>query len=197
MDNILSFKTPKTFERWLDKNHHKSNGFWLRVYKKGFGANALKNTEVLDPLLCYGWITGQARRGGKKSVLWWICPRRKNSLWSEINKNHAKRLINEGKMKPSGMKKIDEAKKDGRWDATYPRQRTATVPVDFLDKVNKNKKAKAFLKTLNRINTYAIIFRLYNTRDKKKRMEKMEKIIKMLEEGKMFHKTEKKAHRIR
>ncbi len=90
-------------------------------------------------------------------------------------------------MKSSGMKEIEEAKKDGRWNAAYPPQRTATLPADFLNKVNRNKKAKAFLKTLNRVNTYAIIFRLHNTRDKKKRTEKIDKIIKMLEEGKVFH----------
>ncbi len=187
MDEVLSFKTSKAFERWLSKNYYRSKGFWLRVYKKGFGTNALKSTKVLDPLLCYGWITGQAKRGDEESVLWWVCPRRKNSLWSEVNKNHAERLINEGKMKSSGMKEVEEAKKDGRWDAAYPSQRTATLPIDFLNKIKKNKKAKAFLKTLNRANTYAIIFRLNNTKDKNKRIEKMEKIIKMLEEGKVFH----------
>lgn len=187
MEDVLSFKSPQDFQRWLSINHEKSNGVWLRLYKEGFGANALRGTEVLDPLLCYGWITGQARRGDEKSVLWWVCPRRKHSLWSEVNKNHAERLIREGKMKPNGMREVEEAKKDGRWNAAYPSQKTATLPVDFLEMVNKNKKANAFLKTLDRANTYAIIFRLHNAIDRGKRMEKIEKIIKMLEEGKMFH----------
>ena len=90
-------------------------------------------------------------------------------------------------MKPSGMKEIEDAKEDGRWDLAYPPQRTATLPEDFLKKVNRNKKAREFLKTLNRANTYAIIFRLRNTKDEKKRSEKIDKIIEMLEKGKTFH----------
>ena len=187
MEETRTFKSAKEFESWLGKNHSSSNGIWLRIYKKNAGANALKSTEVLDPLLCYGWITGQAKRGTDRFVLWWVCPRRKKSLWSEVNKNHAERLIKERRMKPSGMKEVEEAKKDGRWASAYPPQRTATVPVDFLNKVNRNKKARSFLKTLSRVNTYAIIFRLHNTKDKKRRLEKMKKIIKMLEEGKVFH----------
>jgi uncharacterized protein YdeI (YjbR/CyaY-like superfamily) len=187
MERVHAFNSANEWESWLSKNHSRSDGIWLRIYKKSAGANALKSTEVLDPLLCYGWITGQARRGTDKFVLWWVCPRRKNSLWSEVNKSHVERLIKEGRMKPSGMREVEEAKKDGRWDKAYPPQRTATLPSDFMKKVSRNKRARAFLKTLNRANTYAIIFRLHNTRDRKKRLEKMDKIIKMLEDGKAFH----------
>lgn len=187
MDNALSFKSSEDLEAWLEKNHNESNGTWLKVYKKGFASNALRSTDVLDPLLCYGWITGPAKKGTKGYVLWWICPRRKKSLWSEINKSHAERLIRNGKMKPSGMKEVEEAKKDGRWKRAYAPQSTAKLPADFLKRVNGNKQAKDFLKTLNRVNTYAIIFRLHNTKDEKKRAEKIDKIIKMLERGQAFH----------
>ncbi len=61
MEEVRTFKSAKGWESWLSKNHTSSNGIWLRIYKKGFGMNALKSTEVLDPLLCYGWITGQAQ----------------------------------------------------------------------------------------------------------------------------------------
>ncbi len=109
MDNVLLFKSSRDLEIWLEENYSKSNGIWLKIYKRGINSNALKSTEVLDPLLCYGWITGQAKKGTDEYALWWICPRRKGSIWSEVNKNHAERLINEGKMKSSGMNKpIDD-----------------------------------------------------------------------------------------
>lgn len=187
MEKALSFKSQVDFERWLDENHAKSNGVWLRVYKKGFGSNVLRGTEILDPLLCYGWITGQARKGTKEYVLWWVCPRRKGSLWSKVNVSHAERLIREGRMKPSGLRQVEEAKRDGRWDSAYPPQKSAALPTDFIKKVKTNRKAREFLKTLDRSNTYAIIFRLHNTRDPKRREEKIDSIIKMLERGEMFH----------
>ncbi len=61
------------------------------------------------------------------------------------------------------------ARDDGRRDRAYPPQRTAALPEDFLRKVNRNKKAKAFLKPLSRANAYAIIFRLHNASGEKKR----------------------------
>jgi uncharacterized protein YdeI (YjbR/CyaY-like superfamily) len=183
----LLFKSQGDFEEWLEKNHDRSEGVWLRIHKKGFGSDVLRGTEVLDPLLSYGWITGQAKKGTKEYVLWWVCPRRKNSLWSKVNVSHAERLIREGKMKPSGLKAVEEARKDGRWDSAYPSQRDAVLPADFLRMVNTNRKAREFLKDLNRSSVYAIIFRLHNTKDPKRREEKMMKMVKMLEDGETFH----------
>ncbi len=186
MEETLLFGSSEDFETWLKENHDRSSGVWLKVYKKGFNFNALRSTGILDSLLCYGWITGPAKKGTEEYTLWWICPRRKKSIWSEVNKNHAERLIREGRMKPSGMKEVEAAKEDGRWDLAYQPQSTATLPDDFLKIVSKNKKARDFLKTLNRANTYAIIFRLHNTREEK-RAGKIERIVKMLEDGKTFH----------
>ena len=186
MENALPFKSQLELEEWLEKNHDRSGGVWLRIYKKGFGSNVLRGTQVLDPLLRYGWITGQARKGTREYVLWWVCPRRKGSLWSKVNVSHAERLIREGRMKPSGLRQVEEAKKDGRWDSAYPPQRTAVLPSDFIDKVSANRKAEEFLATLDRSETYAIIFRLHNTKDRERRAEKIDSIVKMLERGETF-----------
>jgi uncharacterized protein YdeI (YjbR/CyaY-like superfamily) len=187
MEAALAFKSQRDFERWLEKNHDKSEGVWLRICKKGFGSNVLRGTEVLDPLLSYGWITGRARKGTKEYVLWWVCPRRKNSLWSKVNVSHAERLIAEGRMKPSGLKAVEDAKRNGRWESAYPPQREAVLPADFTSMVNRNRKAQEFLKGLNKSDVYAIIFRLHNAKDPERRQEKMMKIVKMLEDGKTFH----------
>ena len=116
---ILSFRSGRYFERWLSKNYDKSNGIWVRMYKKNSGVKAISGPELLDVLLSYGWITGPARKGNEKYALWWVCPRRKNSIWSKINVGHAKRLIKEGKMMPSGMTEIEKAKANGRWKRAY------------------------------------------------------------------------------
>lgn len=177
------FKNRKSFEFWLSRNHSRSNGIWLRSYRKGFGGDALKGTEVLDPLLCYGWITGPVRKGTDEYTLWWVCPRRRNSLWSKINTGHAERLIKEKRMKPSGMREILEAKKDGRWRRAYAPQREAKLPRDFVIMVRKNSTASATLNGLNRQKVYSIIFRLHNTRNRELRKRKIIKIIGMLGKG--------------
>ncbi|MGA2666099.1 MAG: YdeI/OmpD-associated family protein [Nitrososphaerales archaeon] len=187
MEGELALRSQSELERWLEENHDRSDGVWLKAYKKGFGSNALRGTEVLDPLLCYGWITGQARKGTEEYALWWVCPRRRNSLWSKVNVGHAERLIREGRMKPSGLREVEAAREDGRWDAAYPPQRDAALPADFMRMVNRSRKAREFLEGLNRSEVYAIVFRLHNAKDTKRRQEKMVRIVDMLENGETFH----------
>jgi uncharacterized protein YdeI (YjbR/CyaY-like superfamily) len=187
MDEIIEFKTAKAWEKWLAKNHSISNGIWMRMFKKNSGVVSLKGPEALDVALCYGWITGQARSHDDISVLWRFCPRRPKSIWSKVNTLHAERLIKEGRMKPAGFRQIEEARRDGRWGRAYSPQRTATVPRDFIRELNKNERAKAFFRTLNRTNTYAIIFRLENTKNKNRRKAKISTIIEMLANREKFH----------
>ena len=187
MDEVVEFKSTREWEAWLAKNHSTSGGIWMRLFKKNSGIIHMKGSEALDVALCYGWITGQARSYDDVSVLWRFMPRRPKSTWSKINTWHAERLIKQGRMRPAGLKQIEEAKRDGRWDRAYSPQRTATVPRDFITQLNKNTKAKSFFKTLNRTNTYAIIFRLENTKSKERRNAKIKSIIEMLENGKKFH----------
>lgn len=112
----FSFKSGKDFENWLSENNTKSNGIWVRIYKKDTKVEAVIGSELIDVLLCYGWITGPARKGNESYILWWVCPRRRNSIWSKINIGHAERLTKDKRMKPSGIAKIEKAKADGRWE---------------------------------------------------------------------------------
>ena len=187
MDDVIEFELAEEWEAWLAKNHSTSNGIWVRMFKKNSGHIFMKGPEALEVALCYGWITGQARPYDDISVLWRFTPRRPKSMWSKINTQIAERLIREGRMKPAGFKQIEEAKKDGRWARAYSPQRTARLPKDFMNELNENRKAQAFFKTLNRSNTYAIIFRIENTKDKERRKAKITSIVKMLAKRKKFH----------
>lgn len=112
----LSFLSGEDFEKWLSKNHAASRGIFVRLYKKSSGVQGIKTAALIDALLCYGWITGPAKKGDDDSyVLWWVCPRKKHSLWSKVNINRAERLIRDKRMKPPGMIEIESAKADGRF----------------------------------------------------------------------------------
>ncbi len=113
----FSFKSEKDFETWLSKNHDTSTGIWVCMYKKDSGIKTISNSELIDVLLCYGWITGPAKKGNESCVLWWVCPRKKNSLWSKTNIAHAEKLIKDKRMKPSGTAEIETAKANGLWYA--------------------------------------------------------------------------------
>jgi uncharacterized protein YdeI (YjbR/CyaY-like superfamily) len=185
--DILPFKSPGEWEKWLVKNHASSKGIWLKIFKKDSGKPSVSYAEALDGALCYGWIDGQ--KNGHHDAAWLqkFTPRRPKSLWSKINTGHAERLIKDGKMKPAGLQQIDEAKKDGRWKKAYHSQSTATYPGDFLKEVGKNKKAKAFLEKLNRVNRYAIIYRLHSAKKPETREKRMKQFIAMLAKGEKLY----------
>jgi len=185
--SILSFDSVKKWEVWLEKNHADSYGIWIKFFKKNSGVKSLSYSEALDVALCYGWIDSQSKGIDEVSYLQKFTPRRSKSIWSKINTGHIERLIKEGRMKPAGFRQVEEAKKDGRWIDAYDSPANITFPEEFLKMLSKNKKAKAFFKTLNKTNTYAIAWRLQTAKKPETKKRRMDKILEMLENGEKFH----------
>jgi uncharacterized protein YdeI (YjbR/CyaY-like superfamily) len=84
-------------------------GVRLQLRKKTSAAPGITWQEALDVALCYGWIDGQAGRFDDDYTLQAFTPRRKNSPWSQINREHVARLIEAGLMRPAGQAEIDRA----------------------------------------------------------------------------------------
>ena len=184
---ILQFETSADFRRWLEKNHAASDGFWLRIFKKGSNAKSLTYAEALDQALCHGWIDGLKKSFDEQSWLQKFTPRRPKSGWSKMNTRHVERLIESEKMAPAGLKEVEAAKRDGRWKAAYDSFGNATVPIDFLKELAKDNKAKAFFETLNKTNLYSIAYRLQTAKKPETREKRMKAIIEMLARGEKFH----------
>lgn len=98
-------------------------------------------------------------------------------MWSKTNREHIARLTIEGRMKPAGLKEVEEAKKGGRWDNAYDSPKNMEVPADFLRELKKDKKAHAFFLTLTRVNTYAIAWRLQTAKKPETREKRMKAIL--------------------
>lgn len=164
-----------------------TEGVWMKVAKKGSAAKSIEINDALDTALCYGWIDGQRRAYDENFYLQKYTPRRPKSLWSKVNIAKVEALIAAGRMKEPGQAAINMAKADGRWDAAYASQRTATMPPELVAALAKNPRAKAFYETLNKTNKYAVIWRLLTAKTERTKIARLEKMITMLEEGKTFH----------
>jgi uncharacterized protein YdeI (YjbR/CyaY-like superfamily) len=184
---ILTFQSQKKWRAWLNKNNLKSDGIWLRVYKKNTGVKSLNHAQALDEALCFGWIDGQAKSYDELSYLQKFTPRRKGSVWSKRNTEHIERLIEEGKMQPAGLAEVKAAKADGRWARAYDSPANMQVPEDFLKALSKKPKALKFFKSLNKANQYSIAWRLQTAKRPETRDKRMKAILKMLEQGEKFH----------
>ena len=89
-------------------------------------------------------------------------------------------------MKPSGLKAVEAAKQDGRWDAAYASQKNIEVPEDFQSALEKNKKAKAFFETLTSSKRYSFLFRITTAKKAETREKRIRQFVEMLEKGETF-----------
>jgi uncharacterized protein YdeI (YjbR/CyaY-like superfamily) len=182
-----SFKSPEKWKAWLEKNHDKSEGVWLRFFKKDSGQKSINHAEALDEALCYGWIDGQADSFDEKSWLQKFTPRRAKSIWSKKNTENVERLIQTGRMEKAGMAEVEAARADGRWTKAYDSPKNMNMPEDFLKELSKNKKARTFFESLNRTNLYSIHWRLQTAKKPETRQRRIQTILGMLERGEKFH----------
>ena len=184
---IRLFKSKQAWADWLEKNHGKSTGLWLRLGKKDSGVRSVSYKEALEAALCYGWIDGQKRPENEKTWLQRFAPRSSKSIWSKINREKASALIASGEMQATGLEAIENAKKNGRWDAAYDSPSGATVPKDFQDALDGNARAKAFFEMLDRANRYAVLWRIQTVKKAETRARKVREFVGMLERGEKIH----------
>jgi uncharacterized protein YdeI (YjbR/CyaY-like superfamily) len=177
---LLLFESAFDWEVWLKENHENSAGVLLQIAKKGSGHTSVSYAEALDVALCYGWIDGQKLPMDNKFFIQKFTPRRAKSVWSKVNTEKVEQLIKQGRMQPAGMKQIEAAKADGRWDAAYASQKNMEIPEDFQAELDKNLEAKAFFDTLNKTNRFAIYFRITTAKKPETRRARIEKFIEML-----------------
>ncbi len=119
MSDIMEFAGREEFRNWLSEHCRSNDGIWLLFGKAG-GPKTIKAGEALEEALCFGWIDGQMQSIDDKTYRKYFSMRRENSKWSEKNKALAKSLEERGLMTDFGRKKIEEALKNGQWDAPKP-----------------------------------------------------------------------------
>ncbi len=181
---VISFASREAWEAWLQEQHATSEGLWLKFAKKDSGVETVTYSEAVEAALCYGWIDGQKASFDDHYWLQRFTPRRPRSKWSKINRQKATELIERGEMKPAGLREVERAKADGRWDAAYDAQSTATVPDDLLRELEKNEKAREFFSELDRRNRYAILYQIQDAKRPETRARRIAKYVAMLAEQK-------------
>ena len=183
---IRAFRSEAAFEAWLRANHAGETEIWLRIYKKGARKATVTSAQALDVVLCWGWIDGIRKGLDDESFLQRYTPRRARSIWSQINRDHVRRLTAAGRMQPSGQQQVDAAKADGRWDAAYAPMRaatTASIPADLRAAIDANPRARKTFATLGRRNLFALAFRTNHMKTPAGRARKIASLVAMLARG--------------
>lgn len=184
---VLAFPSQQAWEHWLAGHHETSPGLWLKIAKKGAATPTVSYAEAIDGALCFGWIDGQ--KGSLDDTFWLqrFTPRTRRSKWSRNNRERAERLIGTGRMRPGGLREVEAARADGRWEAAYEGQATATVPPDLARALDRNPAAREFFATLSGVNRYAILYRIQDAKRPQTRARRIEKYVAMLSEHQTIH----------
>ncbi len=184
---VISFETQQDWEAWLKEHQADTKGVWLKIAKKEARTPSVSYAEALDSAICYGWIDGQKASFDDKFWLQKFTPRSARSIWSKVNCDKAEALIAEGRMQPAGLRQVELAKSDSRWERAYASQSAITIPSDFQSELDNNPVAKDFFNTLDSANRYAFLFRIQTAKKPETRSARIQKFIEMLAQHQKLH----------
>ena len=180
---VLFFASPADLEVWMGVHGEESDGIWLKFAKKDSGIESVVYAEAVEIALSYGWIDGQAKRLDDHHYLQRFTPRRPRSKWSKINREKTERLIAEGRMRPAGLREVELAKQDGRWDDAYDSPSTATVPDDFQAALDAEPAAAEFFASLGSTKRYSFLYRITDAKRPETRAKRIAEYVELLARG--------------
>jgi uncharacterized protein YdeI (YjbR/CyaY-like superfamily) len=184
---VMTFESTDAWDAWLAAHHAGSPGLWLKIAKKGSAGTSISYSDALDVALCHGWIDGQKGRHDDDYWLQRFTPRKPGSNWSKVNTERAEALIASGRMRPDGLREVERARADGRWEQAYESQSRVTVPEDLARALAANERARAFFATLDSANRYAILYRIGTAKKPETRAKRIDTFVAMLSEHKKIH----------
>ncbi len=189
---IISFADLPSIEAYLSAHEGSESGFWLKLAKAGAPEATITKTQAIEAALCHGWIDGQLEKFDEHYYLVRMTPRRSASRWSANNRDTAERLIREARMQRAGLREVERAKADGRWNAAYQSQGKTEPPSDFLAALAANAKAERAFAALDRANRYAFIYRVNDAKRPETRNKRIREFVDMLARGETIHPTKSK-----
>jgi uncharacterized protein YdeI (YjbR/CyaY-like superfamily) len=184
---VLRFRTQQEFEDWLEAEHATAPGAYVTIAKKGAPEPTLAQSEMVESLLCFGWIDGRVQRLDEHHFLTRVTPRRPKSVWSKKNVEWVGRLLEAGRMRPAGLAAVEAAQADGRWDRAYAGAATITVPDDLAAALAASPAAQREFDALDGTNRYAVLWRVHTAGTPETRARRIAACVEMLAEGRRFH----------
>ncbi len=127
---------------WLSRHHATEAEVWLIFYKKETSKPTIPYEAAVEEALCFGWIDSIIKKIDATRYARKFTPRKDKSMWSELNRRRAEKMIKEGRMTDFGLAKIQTARKTGLWDKDPRPQISLDIPPEFAKALARSKKAK-------------------------------------------------------
>ena len=186
-DKVREFEDAESFYAWLGKHHDTADELWIKIHKVASGLPSITPKQAIDAVLCWGWIDAIRKSFDERSYLQRYTPRGARSVWSKINVDNVARLIAEGRMTEHGLKHVEAAKADGRWDKAYGAGKAMKIPADLQSAIDADPAARAMLTKLTEQNRFALAFRVHNMKTEAGRQKKIATFVEMLRRGETIY----------
>jgi len=189
---VHEFADAAAFCAWLGIHHASETEVWIKIHKVDSGLESITPQEAIDVALCWGWIDAIRKAHDDRSFLQRYTPRGRKSIWSKINVDNVARLVEEGRMTAAGLRQVEAAKADGRWDRAYAGSKGMAIPDDLQAAIDAEPQAKAMLARLSAQNRFALAFRMHQVKTESGRAKKIAAFVDMLKRGETIHPQGKK-----
>jgi len=173
----VEIKSQEQLRNWLKNNYSQKEGVWLVTFKKSENEKYVSRDEVLDELICFGWIDGIRRKLDDTRTMQFISPRRVQH-WAKSYKERAAKLIEENKMHQSGLDSIKQGKESGLWNFMDDVD-NLVIPEDLNIALNKLEGALDFFNNLNDSSKRFVLRWIKLAKTEKTRNSRIEKIAKL------------------
>ncbi len=166
---------------WLVKNSQQGTTVWLVTYKKDVADKYVSSGQVLDELLCFGWIDGIRRKLDEERTMQLISPR-KTQHWTKTYKERAQRLINQNLMQPLGYAAIEAGKQSGLWDFMADVD-ALIIPKDLEEALKIKPAAFSFFNQINPSSKRFVLRWLKLSKTEKTRAKRINQLVELSEQG--------------
>ena len=188
-DKVREFESFEDLYTWLAQHHASQewDELWIKIHKVDSGLKSINAKQAIDAVLCWGWIDAVRKSYDDKSFLQRYTRRGPKSIWSQVNVDNIARLEAAGLMTEYGLKHVEAAKQDGRWDRAYGAGKDMAIAPDFQAAIDAVPEAKAMLGKLTEQNRFALAFRVHNMKTEAGRKKKIEAFVEMLKKGETIY----------
>jgi len=180
----IYLKTRNAWRKWLTINHSSFQGIWLIHYKKYTGKPNIAYNDAVEEALCFGWVDSLVKRIDEERYMQKYTPRKPNSSWSEWNKVRVAKMIDAGLMTEVGIKMIEIAQQNGKWDGKINAQRVHHLSEDLRDILETDEIAYMAYKNLPPSQKKMHNIWIMDAKKEETRIRRLEKFIGLLKEGK-------------
>jgi len=172
------FPDREEWHKWLQENHSSKKEIWVIIHKKKSGEEGLRYKEAVEEAICFGWIDSKMQSIDENRYRQRFSPRKKNSIWSKNNKETAEKMIQVGKMKEAGFEKVNEAKRNGKWNIAYSSKTPLIVPKDLATALKENELAGMKFNEFSNSTKLRYIFWVESARKNETRRKRIIEVVK-------------------